>query len=579
MPNPVRASLWLGLLAALPVPVLLGLGLGAIRDVERVDREQRIDGAKSAFTSTFAAALAEDPRTPALPLRASPADEVLEAVPEFADARLARADVLARSGRDVEALEALEPSFAATTPPRIRVLAMLETARVLDAAKRGARAASLRESALELAREHEAQLGAAFARYVRQTADVDGRAAAARAWALELADAQASAEELLLAARLVNDASAAGADVDDARTWLEERRAWPKAARELARRAESVPPERRFVARVGSQWFALSPDRSRALRVAAPKDTLSDEVASIEGSFADPSIHVDPGASPLELALPPSTLFRGVSPRALLIAVVAVYALLAFLLLRAVVRQQRKTAALAQARADLVAQVTHELRTPLAVVRLYGESLLAGRVAPDAQRDYLETIAHETARLGGLVDRVAAAAHAEEATRPRALERLDPGVVVRAEADAVARIVAQRGGSVECVDRRERARTVLVASDELRLVFDVLLDNALRYGGSPPRLRVELDDVDTTVRIAIRDHGPGIDPRERDRVFERFERGSAGVASGTRGAGMGLWLARRAARAVGGDVTFEFPDDGGTRAVVTLPVVAREDVA
>ena len=157
-------------------------------------------------------------------------------------------------------------------------------------------------------------------------------------------------------------------------------------------------------------------------------------------------------ASSVPALLPRSTLFFGAPARVVLVGAVSIYGVLAFVLIGAVLRQQRRAHALAQARADLVAQVTHELRTPLAVVRLYGESLLAHRVEPAARQEYLETITRETTRLGELVDRVAAAAHAEHAEHPIVGEPIDPGPVVAAGAQTIARIVERGGGTLTSMD-------------------------------------------------------------------------------------------------------------------------------
>lgn len=566
MSQNARVLIWLALLAALPVPLLLGLGFGAIRDVERVDREQRIDAAKSAFAEALIAAI--DDAAPGLPLAI---ETTLDAAVELADARLLRSAERMRSGAVVDALEDLEPLFSASTPPRLRVTAMLDAARALERSGRADAAMRLRERVRETVAVATAELGDAFTRYARIAAGEVSATDDVHAWIAEFARRSSSDEEVALAARLLAEIDPASEAVPVSRDALRTRREWPRIARELATRFAAAPNDRRAIVRVRGAWYTPAADPEQARRVLQPAIEGDAEHVDVDAPYVAGDGYVDPGAQALSLSLRPSSLFYGLPARGLLLCAIAIYGVLAVALLRAVSRQQRRSDALAQARADLVAQVTHELRTPLSVVRLYGESLLAGRVAPDAQTAYLETIARESARLGELVDRVAAVAHAERATAPRPREAIDPGPLVLAEAAVVARVVHQRGGIVDAHDRRASPRCVLVARDELRLVLDVLFDNALRYGGSPPRLDVEVTDAGPSVRIAIRDHGPGIDSRERERVFERFERGSAGVTSGTRGAGMGLWLARRAARAVGGEVILEFPDDGGTRAVVTLP--------
>lgn len=566
----VRTVVGLAVLAVSPAPLLLWLGLSAIGELERVDREQRTSAAREAFCATVAAA-------PAGAELALAVDVALDAAPEFANAAILGAAAAARDGRVVDGLELLEPLLSAQRPPRLRIAATLEAARSFAHARSG-RSDALRAAAQQLVVSHADAVGAAFTRYVTLASAPATSMGDVSAWAAELMTRPSTDEEVVLVGRLLAEVPPGDARAHDAaRADLDRRRGWPRVARILAARAAAAPANMAVFARVDADWYALSGTRTAARRLAfVDAVTGSGSTAEVTVAFTHDGVHVDPGDHALTLALPRSTLFFGAPARVVLVGAVSIYGVLAFVLIGAVLRQQRRAHALAQARADLVAQVTHELRTPLAVVRLYGESLLAHRVEPAARQEYLETITRETTRLGELVDRVAAAAHAEHAEHPIVGEPIDPGPVVAAGAQTIARIVERGGGTLTITDGRVRDARVAITRDALRLVLDVVFDNALRYGGDPPLLDVELADEASALRIAVRDHGPGIDARERERVFERFERGSAGIASGTRGAGMGLWLARRAARQAGGDVLFEFPVDGGTRVVLRLPYAPVE---
>lgn len=207
---------------------------------------------------------------------------------------------------------------------------------------------------------------------------------------------------------------------------------------------------------------------------------------------------------------------------------------------------------------QFLATVTHELRTPVAAVRLFGETLAQGR---GNSREYGQMIADESQRLEALSERVLTAARLE--SEPR-LADCDPLAVIE---DALAPIrprATQLGkGLVESLGPLPRA-----CWDALAVCHAVrnLLDNALRHGAT--NVTVEAHEADGTLRIAVSDDGPGISRRDRSRIFERFERGPT---QGT-GVGLGLWLVDRVARAHGGSVDLESEPGFGARFTLLLPL-------
>jgi signal transduction histidine kinase len=122
---------------------------------------------------------------------------------------------------------------------------------------------------------------------------------------------------------------------------------------------------------------------------------------------------------------------------------------------------------------------------------------------------------------------------------------------------------------------------VTVAGDKRRLerVLANLLQNAVRYGGGVTAVRVtpgpdtRPDGTPTCVLLAVEDSGPGVPPEDRDRIFERFSRGSGGDRDGTRGVGLGLALVRDLVAAHDGEVWVEDRPGGGARFVVALPAL------
>ena len=197
--------------------------------------------------------------------------------------------------------------------------------------------------------------------------------------------------------------------------------------------------------------------------------------------------------------------------------------------------------------------VAHELRTPVAGLRGRAELALRAR-GPDADAEReqaLRTVIAQTERLDGTIDALLAVARHE----------LDPsaGVVDLAT-------VAQSFDGVE-VDARADLPTAAAEPDIVRRALAPLVDNARRHARS--RVVLELAASDGAVEVRVRDDGPGLDPRLRNRVFEPGVRGE--YADGG-GAGLGLALSRRLARSCGGDVVAG--DGPGGCFVLRLPRVA-----
>ena len=203
-----------------------------------------------------------------------------------------------------------------------------------------------------------------------------------------------------------------------------------------------------------------------------------------------------------------------------------------------------------QRRRDLIGDVAHELRTPIASVRGYVEGLAAGvfEPGPDAWR----VLDEQTARLEHLVDDLALLWRAESRdlrldTRSIDGPSLIADTVERHRALAAARSVALVGGS------RSLAR---VRADPVRLaqVLDNLVGNALRYTPAGGHVELGVAAAGTDVVISVRDDGPGLTPDQAARVFERFYRADPSRSRDAGGSGLGLAIARSLVEAMGGSV-------------------------
>jgi len=211
---------------------------------------------------------------------------------------------------------------------------------------------------------------------------------------------------------------------------------------------------------------------------------------------------------------------------------------------------------LARAKSDFVSNITHELKTPIANIRLYGESLRDGR----APKEWVQTILDEAARLDTLVEGLLHVARG-----PRlSFERLDPRALA---AEAEARWRARLGPSLEVAVPELPA--IRGDREALLRALGNLLDNARKYGAG----RVELTGAASngSVRLTVSDRGPGIPAADRERVLQPFVR----LNPDAPGAGLGLSLAVSCMEAHGGRVEIGEGAGGGAAVSLVLRAEAR----
>ena len=211
------------------------------------------------------------------------------------------------------------------------------------------------------------------------------------------------------------------------------------------------------------------------------------------------------------------------------------------------------------AQRHLVADASHELRTPITSLRTNAEVLRDGeRLSPSERAAVASDIVGEAEELSALVADLIDLARGDEREAPVEGVRLDQVVH-----EAVAR-ARRHAPDVHFVEDLEPA-VVDAVPERLARAVGNLLDNAAKY--SPPGAAVEV--VVAGSEVTVRDHGPGLDPEELPHVFDRFYRGAR--ARGRPGSGLGLAIVRQVAEAHGGTVALEPAPGGGTLARLRLP--------
>jgi signal transduction histidine kinase len=225
---------------------------------------------------------------------------------------------------------------------------------------------------------------------------------------------------------------------------------------------------------------------------------------------------------------------------------------------------------LARQRARFAASAAHELRTPLAGLRLYGEMLAEGSGDPRRGKTYARRIAGEAERLGRVVSNLLGFSKMERGELRVNVTPGDLAAAVRGSIDQLRPALEAGGAEIE-LSLDEHLPAVTFDRDAVHQILQNLLDNADKYGGARGRktIRVGLERASDGLRLSVTDRGPGVDPAVRRHLFEPFVRNPAPDAPP--GLGLGLALVQALARAQGASVGYEHPSQGGSRFSVTFP--------
>jgi signal transduction histidine kinase len=246
------------------------------------------------------------------------------------------------------------------------------------------------------------------------------------------------------------------------------------------------------------------------------------------------------------------------------------------LLLAATRRSQR----LARQQLEFVAGVSHELNTPLAAIRSAGQNLADGVVEDPGQvRRYGDLVVREGRRLSAMVGQVLDFAGIQAGRRTYQMRPVEVGEIVQGALADSRDALTVNGMSVE-ESLPADLPPVLGDPEALRRAVRNLIENAVKYGGPARWIAVRARSRGDEVAVSVEDHGPGIPPRERSRVFEPFYRGAHAAVGNVPGSGLGLAIVRHVAAEHGGKVTVESGQDGkGSVFTIHLPVAESAEAA
>jgi len=330
---------------------------------------------------------------------------------------------------------------------------------------------------------------------------------------------------------------------------------------------------------LGGLSFSVSDDEGRAV-TSAPiqSDDTGDLHTRFPLLFIDPALVKSIASQPVRgrewtvhvRSLPDRTLVAALEGAGRLFFLITVAAGASLLALVLTVRADRASASLASMKSDFVAAVTHELKTPVALIRLVGDTLANGRyTSPKTVQEYAGLLSVEASRLGSSIDNLLTYARYSQGRAADSTELVDVEAADLVE-DALQgfRPTLATLEFELVVDLPHDLPQVRVDRPAVIQALENIIDNAIKYSGATRRLAVSGRAAGQALTLTVKDSGSGICREDRARVFERFYRGRNVSTSGS---GLGLPIAKRIVESHGGRIDVRSEAGVGTEVDVTLP--------
>ena len=240
------------------------------------------------------------------------------------------------------------------------------------------------------------------------------------------------------------------------------------------------------------------------------------------------------------------------------------------------IRATDREARLAQAKSTFVANVSHELKTPLSLISLFSEILELGRVNNEAKKaEYYGIIRHESRRLNKTIDNILDFSRIEAGRKTYELVDGDVAEVIDHVLSTHRYQVINSGFDIQ-TDIQAGLPSVLMDRDAMAQAISNLLDNAIKYSARVKQLSITAKTVESDLSIEIADHGVGIPRSEQEKIFEKFYRVGNGLVHDVKGSGLGLSLVKHIIEAHKGTISVESDVGKGSRFTILLPL-ARGD--
>ncbi len=221
---------------------------------------------------------------------------------------------------------------------------------------------------------------------------------------------------------------------------------------------------------------------------------------------------------------------------------------------------------------QFTADASHELRTPISLIRTEAEVALRRSRDVDAYREALQQILSETKRTSILIEDLLALARADSGREALKRQPIDLACMLKDCMKEWEPLAAKAGHELTAPSDKTGQVWVMADESALRRVLAILLDNAFKYTPAPGRIQVFLDERGQRAVLSVSDNGIGIPTAEQQKIFERFYRVDKARGRTMEGAGLGLAIARWIVERHGGSISVECANNEGSRFSVELPV-------
>jgi signal transduction histidine kinase len=239
------------------------------------------------------------------------------------------------------------------------------------------------------------------------------------------------------------------------------------------------------------------------------------------------------------------------------------------------IRATDREARLAQAKSNFVANVSHELKTPLSLLSLFSEILELGRVNSEEKRaEYYRIIRHESLRLNKMIDNILDFSKIEAGRKTYDFADADMAEVIENVLSSYRYQITNSGFDIQ-TNIQPDLPSVLIDRDAMAQAISNLLDNAIKYSGEVKQLSITTETIRSNLSIEIADHGIGIPRAEQAKIFEKFYRVGNGLVHDVKGSGLGLSLVKHIIEAHQGTISVESDVGKGSRFTILLPLARR----
>jgi signal transduction histidine kinase len=316
---------------------------------------------------------------------------------------------------------------------------------------------------------------------------------------------------------------------------------------------QSHPERNGHVEPVDERSFAIIFFDKELLEFAAPYEQHR-EIWGLRTSYGPPILDIVSASTRPQLAL--------------MVVLALAMGLGVFLVAGAAAREVR----VAELKSNFVASVSHDLKTPLALIQLFAETLELGRVrTPDRALEYYKIINGESKKLTRLIENILDFSRMEAGLRPY---RMEPADLSESVKKVLSRMDTQfeQGHFVVTTKIEPDLPRILADEGAAEQAIENLLANAVKYSGDAKRIEVSARRVNGHIVVSVSDHGIGISRREQGRIFRKFYRVQRELGGGPQGTGLGLAIVDHTMRGHGGFVRVESEPDSGSTFSLHFPI-------